>query len=157
VSPTTASWTAALLPNNISYQCSILKTLIQQAKLSFSSYLPMSEPPSPIKSEDFWFEDGDIVLSVAEHGVEHRFRVHRTMLTIASPVFRDMLSMPQPSSSEGGSSLVPLQDNSVQDVKALVGALYCARFVNSEANDDILIHIPQEQRRLSRLMLRWES
>jgi BTB/POZ domain len=51
----------------------------------------MSEPPSPIKSEDFWFEDGDIVLSVTEHGVEHHFRVHRTMLTIASPVFRDML------------------------------------------------------------------
>ena len=55
----------------------------------------MGDALTPRRSEDFWFEDGDIVLSVTEDGVEYHFRVHRAILTIASPVFHDMLSMPQ--------------------------------------------------------------
>jgi BTB/POZ domain len=82
----------------------------------------MSEPSPAVKSEDFWFEDGDIILSITEEGVEHQFCIHRATLTIASPVFRDMLSMPQP--SEGESPVVPLQGDSVHDLKALICALY---------------------------------
>ena len=81
----------------------------------------------PIKSDEFWFEDGDIVLTVTEDGVETHFRIHRAILTIPSPVFRDMLSMPQPPECEN--LPVPLQDDSLHDVKALLGALYYARYV----------------------------
>ena len=88
----------------------------------------MSDISASRKSEVFWFEDGDIVLSVTEDAVEHHFRVHRPILTIHSPVFRDMLSIPQPS---GGDNLpVPLKGDSVEDVTALLGRLYCARFVD---------------------------
>jgi BTB/POZ domain len=87
----------------------------------------MRSTPSPVENEEFWFEDGDVVLSVTEDGVEHHFRVHRLILKIASPVFRDMLSMPRPS---GGEDLpVPLPGDSVEDLTALLGALYNSRFV----------------------------
>jgi BTB/POZ domain len=98
-----------------------------------------SLPTLPIRSENFWFEDGDIVLSVTEDDVEHHFRVHRAILTIASPVFRDMLSMPQPSKCE--SLPVSLRDDSVHDLKALLGALYYRRSVKSEVFYDILTHV----------------
>ncbi|KAF8502573.1 hypothetical protein JB92DRAFT_3145916 [Gautieria morchelliformis] len=87
--------------------------------------MPMRSTSSPVEHQDFWFEDGDVVLSVTEDGVEHHFRVHRLILKIASPVFRDMLSMPRPSGSED--MPVPLPEDSVQDVTALLGALYISR------------------------------
>ena len=88
---------------------------------------PMTESTRPTKSKEFWFEDGDVVLSITEDGVETHFRVHRALLTIASPVFRDMFSMPQPPEREN--LPVPLQGDSLHDVKALLGALYCVRYV----------------------------
>ena len=87
----------------------------------------MTQFTPPITSEEFWFDDGDMVLSVTEDGVETYFRIHRAILTIPSPVFRDMLSMPQPPECEN--LLVPLQDDSLHDVKALLDALYYARYV----------------------------
>ncbi|KAF8502571.1 hypothetical protein JB92DRAFT_3209486 [Gautieria morchelliformis] len=78
----------------------------------------MSSSSSPIEHEDFWFEDGDVALSVTEDGVEHRFRVHRLILKMESPVFRHILSM-QPSGDED--LRVPLPEDSVQDVTALLG------------------------------------
>ncbi|KAF8527206.1 hypothetical protein JB92DRAFT_3093264 [Gautieria morchelliformis] len=60
----------------------------------------MSSISTPVEHEDFWFEEGDVVLSVTEDGVEHRFCVHRLILKIASPIFRDMLWMPRPSGDE---------------------------------------------------------
>ena len=85
----------------------------------------MSHPPPPIKSDEFWFEDGDIVLSVTEDDVAHHFRVHRTILAIASPIFHDMLLLPQPLDS--GRPPVTLPGDSVQDLNALLGALYYTR------------------------------
>ena len=87
----------------------------------------MTESTPTIEYDEFWFEDGDMVLSVTEDGVETQFRIHRAILTIPSPVFRDMLSMPQPPECEN--LPVPLQDDSLHDVKALLGALYSARYV----------------------------
>ena len=98
-----------------------------------------NESTPPIKSEDFWFEDGDIILSVTEDGVESHFCVHRSILTIASPVFRDMLSMPQ--APECKNQLVRLIDDSVKDLKALLGALYCSRWVGKEAHVKVFTNI----------------
>jgi BTB/POZ domain len=91
---------------------------------------------SHIQSEDFWFEDGDIVLSVTEDDIKYHVRVHRAILTIASPVFRDMFSMPQ--SPECDSLPVSLRDDSVDDLRALLGALYDRRYVEPEVLYEIL-------------------
>ena len=87
----------------------------------------MAGSKPPIQSDKFWFKDGDIVLSVTKDGIETHLRIHRPILTISSPVFRDMLSMPQLPECEN--LPVPLQDDSLHDVKALLGALYYARYV----------------------------
>jgi len=45
----------------------------------------------------FTTSDGDIILRASpESGPKHDFRVHRFILSLASPVFKDMLSFPQP-------------------------------------------------------------
>ena len=87
----------------------------------------MAESIPPIKSDEFWFEDGDMVPSVTADSVETHFRIHRSILTIPSPVFRDMFSMPQPPEYE--TLPVPLQGDPPHDVKALLGALYYARYI----------------------------
>ncbi|CCM06578.1 uncharacterized protein FIBRA_08856 [Fibroporia radiculosa] len=42
--------------------------------------------------KEFWFEDGNIVLGVETTA----FRVHRSLLSRSSDVFRDMFDIPQP-------------------------------------------------------------
>ena len=44
-----------------------------------------SESTPPIKSEDLWFEDGDIILSVTEDGIERHFCVHRANFNHSQP------------------------------------------------------------------------
>jgi BTB/POZ domain len=91
----------------------------------------MADASSTVRSGDFWFKDGDTVLSVTEDDVEHQFRVHRSILIIASPVFRHMLRDYQ--------SVVTLSNDSVDDVTALLGALYVGRFVISTPRFEIYI------------------
>lgn len=114
-----------------------------------------SSSPEPIKSEDFWFDDGDIVLSATDDDDEYHFRVHRVILTIASPVFREMLSMPQP--KKGNISPVFLNDDSVEDLEALLGVLYCTRLVDPQSVYKDLTHSSQERHRKSPFALHWES
>ena len=47
-----------------------------------------------IRHPTFWFSDGDIVLVTKSTGAQkvHLFRVHKTLLELASPVFRKSLS-----------------------------------------------------------------
>lgn len=47
-----------------------------------------------IRDEEFWFEDGSVVLATSN--IE--FRVYKGVLADYSPVFRDMFSLPQPTS-----------------------------------------------------------
>ncbi|KAJ7604152.1 hypothetical protein FB45DRAFT_851369 [Roridomyces roridus] len=58
---------------------------------------------------DLWFDDGNIVLQAANC----QFRVHRGILAACSPVFKDMLSFPQPADVElvEGCPLVRLTDH----------------------------------------------
>jgi len=58
-----------------------------------------------MSGEHFCATDGDVILRSAD-GQE--FRVHKTILSIASPVFRDMFTIPQPPSPEP--SLAPVID-----------------------------------------------
>ncbi|KAL1950001.1 hypothetical protein VTO73DRAFT_8882 [Trametes versicolor] len=79
---------------------------------------------------DFWFADGSIVI-IAE-GVG--FRVHMTLLSLHSPVFRDLFTLPQPdpgTESDGGDShqgfpVVHVTD-SAHDMQCLLRAIYHSR------------------------------
>lgn len=62
------------------------------------------------EDEEFWFEDGTIVLLSGQV----KFRVYRGVLTEHSPVFVDMLSLPQPALCEDAQYSCPvmqLQDH----------------------------------------------
>ena len=52
-----------------------------------------------MSSYEFTAEDADVVLYASRCDVPREFRVHRTLLSIASPVFKAMFSLPQPTSS----------------------------------------------------------
>ena len=69
-----------------------------------------SHTGEPVRSPDYWFEDGNIVLQ-AENT---QFRIHKGILARHSSVFKDMVGIPQPSTSEEdlveGCPLVRLSD-----------------------------------------------
>ncbi|RXW25444.1 hypothetical protein EST38_g380 [Candolleomyces aberdarensis] len=63
----------------------------------------------PIASYDFDSPDADVVLLSSEPQSPAHFRVHRSILTIASPFFQDMFSLPQaPSTSTDESQKIPI-------------------------------------------------
>ena len=53
---------------------------------------PTQERASLVRSEEVWFDDGNIIL-VAENKA---FRVHRSMLVRHSQVFKDLFELSQP-------------------------------------------------------------
>ena len=60
--------------------------------------------------EMFNWPDGDVILRTT-HGTETRdFRVHKLFLSFTSPVFKDMFTIPQPSSSASDVDIVDLSD-----------------------------------------------
>jgi hypothetical protein len=77
------------------------------------------------KRSDPWFNDGTVVLQVAET----QFRVYRGILSAHSLVFRDMFAMPQPAGGEelvDGCSVVHMHD-SVEDWRLVLKALHGRR------------------------------
>lgn len=44
-----------------------------------------------LRSENFWFDDGNIILEAESQ----QFRIHRGMLSRHSNTFKDMLNVPQ--------------------------------------------------------------
>ena len=72
------------------------------------------------RHEEFWFNDGSVVLVARNTG----FRVFRSLLAAQSTVFADMLSSSSPSADEmvEGCPVVPLSD-SPQDVAHFLGVL----------------------------------
>lgn len=86
----------------------------------FTAHAPLTRSP------ELWFEDGSVVL----HVESTLFRVHRSILSSNSEVFRDMFSVPQPpmNVSEGvidGCPVVHLPDHAV-DWTHVLSALYDA-------------------------------
>lgn len=79
---------------------------------------------SVVCSPDLWFDDGSVVL----HVEDTQFRVHRTMLSKHSVIFRDMFAVPQPPASDEeemveGCPVVLLPD-SAQDWTIVLKVLY---------------------------------
>lgn len=97
----------------------------------------MAEPTNEVKVPDpqarpdrydlppFWHDDGDVILSVIDPDKEkgHQFKVHKVILCLHSPVFRDVEVVCTPNLSEE-LPIIPLQGDRVEDVRALLVVLY---------------------------------
>ena len=86
--------------------------------------------PDVITRSNIWFDDGSVVIQAEQT----QFRVHRSMLSRHSSVFRDTFSVPQsPGDREPvieGCSIVHLSDSS-QDWENLLTLMYDnLRFAN---------------------------
>ena len=88
----------------------------------------------PKKSETYWFEDGNIVLkaSGATSG-ETLYRVHSSIFARHSEVFKDMLSIPQPSKKAeaemiDGCPIISLTD-AKYDIENMISIFYDNKWV----------------------------
>ena len=74
-------------------------------------------------------DDGDVILRAGrEPGPKHDFRVHKLILSLASPVFKDMFTLPQPppDQSQNEQSDIPVVDvpDSPQDLDTILRLIY---------------------------------
>ncbi|KIJ40235.1 hypothetical protein M422DRAFT_68559 [Sphaerobolus stellatus SS14] len=89
------------------------------------SLLATVSPSDNYRNPPYWHEDGDIILIAQDtQGKEYRFRVHRFILCFHSPVFRDMHALGVQTIKAEETPTVPLKDDSVEDVCALLLVLY---------------------------------
>ena len=81
----------------------------------------VKETVKVVRSSKFWFEDGNVVLQ-AEYT---QFRIHRSVLSMHCPIFRDMFacSLPENGPMVDGCPLIHLSET-LEDVKNLVKILY---------------------------------
>lgn len=76
-----------------------------------------------ITRSQYWFEDGNVVLQ-AENTL---FRVHQSILSCHSQIFKDTFAMPQAPSDENerieGCPVIPLSDTA-EDLGNIISLLY---------------------------------
>ncbi|CAE6508021.1 unnamed protein product [Rhizoctonia solani] len=89
------------------------------------------------KHERFWLEDGNVVL-VAKPPSQTQFRVHQSVLSRQSPVFKELFSYPSRAKFERiqGCPVVPLGDTE-EDITALLSALYDGLTLQRNSVSDI--------------------
>lgn len=112
------------IPNNIP-GLNKRKRIIED--LDLKSAIPIA---SPTRSHSVWFEDGNIIIQ-AEGTI---FKVYRGVLAAHSSVFKDMLSIPQPSSGRlsamEGCAVVHVSDTAA-DITIVLEALYLRGYAQS--------------------------
>ncbi len=73
-----------------------------------------SEAEGLQRDEEFWFDDGTIILAARKVA----FKIYKRPLSEHSPVFKDMLSLPQPEESRSGPCpLIHLEDDAPEDLR----------------------------------------
>ncbi|KAI0694943.1 hypothetical protein C8T65DRAFT_833354 [Cerioporus squamosus] len=94
-----------------------VEKLVDMGESSNPSPAPVDTAPvedwSPQHDEELWFEDGN--LSIVAGGVE--FQIYKGPLMKQSGFFKDMLSLPQPSPSAGGSCATVQVSDSPEDMR----------------------------------------
>ena len=111
-------------------------SLVQEREDPRSRINPATSPlqPDNLPDADFVIRSSDIV----------NFRVNKLVLAVASPFFRDLLSLPQPPScgeSVDGLPVVQLSEDS-ELLSALVSMLYPLRPVIPNSYDKVLSLLP---------------
>jgi len=112
-----------------------------QAESALSLVQEREDPPTRINtsaspSETFDVSDADLIIRSSDI-VD--FRVHKLVLSMASPFFKDLLSLPQPSDSEtiDGLHVVQLPEDS-ELLSSLLSMLYPLRPVIPKSYDKVL-------------------
>ena len=86
--------------------------------------------PDESRDEDLYFEDGSVIISANNIGSGDLvyFRVHKSVLSKQSTVFKDMFSLPSPSDIDTYDSLplVHVHDDA-KDFKQFLQAIYDPR------------------------------
>lgn len=80
---------------------------------------PASDPPLRLRAP-YDRLDGDVILRCSDNV---GFRVHRLILVLASPVFADMFSLPQPATAESESAVSPPTIDLTEDSKTILPLL----------------------------------
>jgi hypothetical protein len=95
---------------------------------------PIDPATSPL--EPFDLSDANLIIRSSDLV---NFRVHKSVLAVVSPFFRDLLSLPQPSDSESvdGLPVVELSEDS-ELLKSLVSMLYPVPMVIPKSYDKVL-------------------
>lgn len=77
---------------------------------------------------EFTADDADIILRASRCDVPREFRVHKTILSIASPVFKDMFNIPQPISptTRPAETTMPVidVDDTPEDLEVFLRIIY---------------------------------
>jgi hypothetical protein len=122
------------------------------------SELPQElDSPKPV---DVWYDDGNLIILAGKHS----FRVYRGILSRASSVFRDMLSLAVMNDSEGeaidGCPMVRVSD-SAADMSFFLNSLHDAEYVvhlflgivsHNDHNAGSSFHLLLRQRSLPQLV-----
>ena len=83
-------------PEDLTQRRVVCKLSIAICNFTQTQTWTLSPPPS-MSSAFFATDDGDIILRAGqEPGSTHDFRVHKFVLSLGSPVFKDMFTFPQP-------------------------------------------------------------
>ncbi len=106
-----------------------------------------SSPSMPKPHDKIWYHDGNIILA----SKEYLYRVHNSVLSMHSTVFRDMLQIPLPvarsDASDGvddsgqweGIPIVKMMGDSDEDVFHTLSALYDGK-VSASAQSSLFNH-----------------
>jgi hypothetical protein len=115
-----------------------------QAESALSLVQELEDPPTRINtsytttspSETFDVSDADLIIRSSDF-VD--FQVHKLLLSMASPFFKDLLSLPQPSDSKtvDGLHVVQLLEDS-ELLNSLLSMLYPLRPVIPKSHDKVL-------------------
>ncbi|KDR77428.1 hypothetical protein GALMADRAFT_245621 [Galerina marginata CBS 339.88] len=84
---------------------------------------PQEATPNALSQHpEFWFEDGNVIIQAEST----QFKVHCSVLSSQSEIFKDMFAIPQPSnaSAESASSPVIILHDSLEDVQNIISLLY---------------------------------
>ena len=83
-----------------------------------------SESEPATRSENFWFDDGSIILEVEST----QFRIHRSILARYSTVFDDLFQVPQPESDKSdwvdGCPIVGMSGDTTKDWEHILSFIY---------------------------------
>jgi len=84
---------------------------------------PKDKDQTPLVQSTYWFDDGNVIL----HAENTQFRLHRSLLSRHSNIFKDMFSLPQPATdpdlSPEGCPVVFLSDK-VTDLECVMSVIY---------------------------------
>ena len=114
-------------------------TLVHEREDSEAQVNPITPSPEVLE-----VPDANLIIRSSDHAL---FRVHKSVLAMASPIFKDLLSLPQPPDSESvdGLPVVELSEDS-ELLNSLISILYPVPTVVPSSYEKVLYLLATCQR-----------